>query len=65
MEPRKELNMMFDAIDEDSRRYVLAVLRNEFDRAQKSSRPRLRLVHQAAPDLSNHKVDPLSVGGAG
>lgn len=65
MERKQELDMMFDAIDEDGKRYVLAVLRGEFDRARKSARPRLRLVAKPGPDLSNNQVNPLSVGGAG
>jgi hypothetical protein len=65
MERKQELEMMFDAIDEDGKRFVLAVLRGEFKRTQKLSRPRLRLVSKASSDLVNHQVNPLSVSGAG
>ncbi|WUR14708.1 hypothetical protein E7V67_006255 [[Empedobacter] haloabium] len=35
---------MFDAIDADGRRYVLAILRHEFDRVRRARRPALQLV---------------------
>jgi hypothetical protein len=65
MERKQELEMMFDAIDEDGKRFVLAILQGEFDRARRSTRPRLRLVPKAGSDLSNHQVNTLPVGGAG
>jgi hypothetical protein len=67
MPRRDDLTMMFDAIDDDSRRYVLAVLRGEYERAMRSPRPRLRLVdcRQTLADLTKHQVNPLAVRGAG
>lgn len=64
MERRQEFEMMFDAIDDDGKRYVLAVLRGEFRRAQKSTRPRLRLVPKGASDLPDNQVNPLPVSRA-
>lgn len=66
MQRRDDLTMMFEAIDDDSRRYVLAVLRGEYERAMRSSRPRLRLIdcRQAVPDLTKHQVNPFTIGGA-
>ena len=62
-----EFNMMFNAIDDDGRRFVLAVLREEFERTRNLSGPRLRLVWRTdpAPNLSENEVNPLPVGGAG
>ncbi|SDC67017.1 hypothetical protein SAMN05428966_10279 [Massilia sp. PDC64] len=62
-----ELTMMFEAIDDDSRRYVLAVLRGEYERAIRSSRPRLRLIDccQAISDLAKNQVNPFPVGRTG
>jgi hypothetical protein len=59
--------MMFEAIDDDSRRYVLAVLRGEYERTMTSSRPRLRLVKGAnsVADLANNQINSRSVRGAG
>jgi hypothetical protein len=67
MRRHDDLNMMFQAIDDDSRRYVLAVLRGEYERAMKSPRPRLRLISgsQTLTDLAKNQVNPLTVGGAG
>lgn len=66
MERKQELEMMFDAIDDDGKRYVLAVLRGEFNRAQRSTRPRLRLVRpQVGADLGNNQINPLTISGAG
>ena len=65
MEQGKEFELMFNAIDEDAKRYVLAVLRGEFDRACRSDRPRLRLVPHVAPDLTNNQINPLPIGRAG
>jgi hypothetical protein len=66
MHRQDELNMMFEAIDDESRRYVLVVLRTEYERANKSRRPRLRLVdRQALPDVTNNNVNPLSAHGPG
>lgn len=46
MSQRERMAQMFDAIDADGRRYVLAILQHEFDRVQKDKgrRPALRLV---------------------
>lgn len=67
MHRQDDLTMMFEAIDDDSRRYVLAVLRGEYERAMRSPRPRLRLISgsQTLTDLAKNKVNPLAVGGAG
>ena len=65
MERRKEFEEMFDAIDDDGRRFVLAVLKGEFDRTRKSARPRLRLVARSVSDLPNNQVNTISVRGAG
>lgn len=64
---RDELTMMFDAIDEDSRRYVLAVLRGEYERAQRSPGPRLRLIdcRKTVTDLTKHQINPLAVSRSG
>jgi len=66
MNSGNEFNMMFNAIDDDGRRFVLAVLREEFERTRNLSRPRLRLVRAAdsASNLSENEVNPLPVGGA-
>lgn len=63
MHRRDELTKMFEAIDDDSRSYVLAVLRGEYERAMRSPRPRLRLVdhRQTLPDFPKHQVNPLAV----
>lgn len=60
---RNELTMMFEAIDDDSRSYVLAVLRGEYERAMRSRRPTLRLINgrQTVTNLSKNQVNPLAV----
>lgn len=67
MHRRDDLTMMFDAIDDDSRRYVLAVLRGEYERAMRSSHPRLRLIdcRQTVADLTKNQVNSLTIGGSG
>lgn len=67
MRYKEELNMMFDEINDDRQRYVLAVLRGEFERERRLARPRLRLVDCSNPvsDLIDNKVNPLPVFGAG
>lgn len=66
MRRQDELITMFEAIDEDGRKYVLAILRGEYERATKSLRPRLRLIdcRQSKADLAKNQGNPLSVGGA-
>lgn len=61
-----ELTTMFKAIDDDSRRYVLAVLRGEYERAMRSSRARLRLIDCQQPDadLPEDQINPLAISGA-
>lgn len=44
MNQREQVAQMFDAIDSDGRRFVMAVLRHEFDRVQRARRPALQLV---------------------
>lgn len=60
-----EFDMMFKAVSVESQNYVRGVLRNEFERMRKSSRPRLRLVTtgKILPSLAKGVVDPVSVGG--
>lgn len=45
---REQMAQMFEAIDSDAQRYVLAVLRGEFDRMQRARRPALQLVDSGA-----------------
>lgn len=47
MNQREQVTQMFDAIDSDGRRYILALLRGEFERVQKARHPTLRLVEKA------------------
>lgn len=63
----EEFDMMFKALDAEAQNYVRGVLRNEFERARKLARPRLRLVAsaQVLPGLGKSVVDPIPVGGAG
>ena len=67
MTPREEWDRMFDEIDEDGRRYVLAVLRSEFERTCALPRARLRLVDcsNVAASFSKGQVNSLPIGGAG
>lgn len=67
MKPREEWVKMFDEIDDDGRRYVLAVLRGEFERTRTLPRARLRLINCAnvASSLPKGQVNPLPIGGAG
>lgn len=67
MKPREEWTKMFDEIDDDGRRYVLAVLRGEFERARALPRARLRLINctNVSPSLPKGQVNPLPIGGAG
>jgi hypothetical protein len=44
MSQREQMAQMFDAIDGNGRRYVMAVLQGEFDRVQRARRPALQLV---------------------
>jgi hypothetical protein len=46
---------MFSAIDADGRRYVTAVLENEYERVQKLRRPVLRLIQGGPPAVSATK----------
>lgn len=66
MHRQHDFNMMFQAIDDDSRRYVLAVLRGEYERAMRSPRPRLRLISgsQTVTDLAKNQVNSFTVRGA-
>jgi hypothetical protein len=63
MHRRDELTKMFEAIDDDSRSYVLAVLRGEYERAMRSRRPTLHLINcrQTVTNLAKNQVNPLSV----
>lgn len=61
MHRQDELNMMFEAIDEDGKNYILALTRNEYEQVVKLRRPTLRLVNrgQAIPDLAKSSVNSL------
>lgn len=48
MNQHDRLSQMFTVLDADGRRYVLAVLQNEYDRVQTSRGPVLRLVRSVA-----------------
>jgi hypothetical protein len=68
MKRRDELTRLFDAIDDDGKRYVLAVLRGEYKRVCASlPRPRLQLIDctKVIPGLTKGNVDPVPVSGAG
>lgn len=45
----EQMAQMFGAIDDESRRYVLAVLRGEYERANRLRRPVLRLIQGGPP----------------
>lgn len=66
MHRQDDLTTMFEAIDDESRRYVLAVLRGEYERAMRSPRPRLRLIdcRQTMADFTKNQVNSLTVSGA-
>lgn len=65
MSSHDEWLKMFDAIDEEGRRYVLAVLRGEYERLRPSPRPRLHLVSSSniVPCFSKGQIDPLPISG--
>lgn len=67
MSQREEWDRMFDAIDDDGRRYVLAVLRGEYERACPLPRARLRLVssNNIVAGFAKGQVNALPVGSAG
>lgn len=55
MSQLEQIVQMFDAIDENGRRYVLGVLRMEYERVQRARRPALQLVDSgpaAVPTLA-------------
>lgn len=52
----EQMTQMFGAIDAESRRYVLVVLRAEYERAQRSRRPTLRLI----PGGAQSSTEPSS-----
>lgn len=66
MSSQDEWVRMFDAIDAEGRRYVLAVLRGEYERVRPLPRTRLRLVSgsNVVTGFSKSQIDPLSVSGA-
>lgn len=55
MSQLEQMAQMFAAIDAESRRYVMVVLRGEYERANRSRRPILRLVHGGSPAESTAK----------
>lgn len=63
MKQREEWEQMFNAIDDEGRRYVMAVLRGEFERTRKLPHARLRLVAggKVAPGLTEGQINPLPV----
>lgn len=67
MQRRDEMNRLFDQIDDDGKRYVLAVLRGEVERVHALSSARLHLVRSVdiVPGLSNGQVDPKPVSRTG
>lgn len=62
-----ELNRMFRAIKPGSKRYVLAILRAEYERDTRSLRPRLTMIEggQGAANLANDRINTLPAGGVG
>ena len=48
MSQLEQMAQMFGAIEADGRRYVLVVLRAEYERVQRTRRPTLRLIHGGA-----------------
>lgn len=67
MQRRDEMNRLFDQIDDDGKRYVLAVLRGEVERVRTLSRTRLRLIGSVnvVPSLSDGQVNPQSISRTG
>lgn len=67
MHRQRDFNTMFNAIDDEGRRYVMAVLQGEYDRVCKSPPPRLSLVRSAkiVSGLPKSQINPLPVGNAG
>ena len=67
MQQQDELRKMFAEIDDEGRRYVMAVARAEFNRVLRLSPPRLRLVSGTDVVASplNGQVNPLPVSGPG
>lgn len=67
MHRQDELNMMFEAIDDEGRDVVLDILTGEYERVQASRRTRLRLVRctHSAPNIAHKPVDPAPISGAG
>ena len=67
MQRREEMNRLFDQIDDDGKRYVLAVLRGEVERVRALSRTRLRLVDSGdiVSGLPNGQFNPQSVSRTG
>lgn len=52
MNQLEQMAQMFAAIDAESRRYVMVVLRSEYERVQKERRPVLRLIQGGPPLMS-------------
>ena len=63
MQRREEMNRLFDQIDDDGKRYVLAVLRGEVERVRTLSRSRLRLVDSVdiVSSLPNSQINSQSI----
>lgn len=63
MHRQDELNMMFEAIDEEGREFVIEVLQGEFKRVCKLRRSRLRLIDctQLASNSLHNQVNALPV----
>ena len=55
MTQHDQMAQMFDAIDADGQRYVLAVLKFEVERVQRARRPVLRLIQGGPPVESTTK----------
>jgi hypothetical protein len=57
MTQHEQMTKMFAAIDDDGQRYVLGVLRGEYERVQQARRPVLRLIEcgPAAPTAHGRK----------
>lgn len=67
MHRQRDFNTMFKAIDEEGRRYVMAVLQGEYERVCESSPPRLSLVRSTkiVSSLPKGQINPLPVGSTG
>lgn len=65
MHRKNDLDAMFEAIDEEGRGFVMAVLRGEFERVRSLPRARLRVIDcQVRSDLPKDQIDPVPINGS-